>query len=149
MNPAEFFSRLDARGKEYGLGFGPQTRMSNSRKAMEAGEFAKEQGRYERYHEAVFKAFFTDLKDIGDREVIRAIARAIGLDVQALDSALDAGTYLPRLEESSKSAREKGISVAPTFLIQGAGRIAGAQPERVFRAALAEIMKTRPQGKMK
>jgi len=34
------------------------------------GEFAREAGRFEEFHENVFRAFFTDLKDIGRPDVI-------------------------------------------------------------------------------
>ena len=87
MNPEAFFQQLDERGEKMGVRFGPQPLMSNSRLAMQGGEFAKDHGKYDVYHEAVFRAFFTDCKDIGDRSVILEIAGEVGLDATALDAA--------------------------------------------------------------
>jgi hypothetical protein len=53
MDPEAFFRQLDERGRKMGVRFGPQPFMSNSRKAMQGGEFAKEHGKYDAYHEPV------------------------------------------------------------------------------------------------
>ncbi len=136
MNPKAFFRQLDGRGRTMGLRFGPQPLMSNSREALQAGEFAKAHGRYDAYHEAVFRAYFTDCRDIGDRKVILELAREVGLDARQLETALDARTFKPRLDETTRIARAQGISAAPTFLIEGVETISGAQPIETFRAAL-------------
>jgi len=141
MNPEHFFQQLDARGKPLGVRFGPQPLMSNSRKALEGGEFAKEHGRYDAYHEGMFKAFFTDCMDIGDPEVILDVARGAGLDADELRAALDADVYLDRLEETLRLARKKWVRAVPTCFIEGYGTITGAQPIETFRAAFVEAQK--------
>ena len=121
------------RGEKLGVRFGSQTLLSNSRKAMEGGEFAKEAGQYEAYHEAIFKSFFTDGRDIGDREVILRAARSAGLNENNFKAALDNHTYLPHLEKTSQLAKQNGINVAPTFIIKGYGKITGAPSIDRFR----------------
>ena len=146
MNPDAFFRQLDERGKKMGVRFGPQPLMSNSRMAMEGGEFAKEHGKYDAYHEAVFRAFFTDCRDIGDLKVILDLAKGVGLDAIALSAALEDGIYKPRLREASKKAKINGYSAAPTFVINGYGSITGAQPIEHFRKILREVDKgTHPE----
>ncbi len=141
MNPEAFFRQLDERGKKMGVRFGPQPLMSNSSMAMQGGEFAKEHGGYDAYHEAVFRAFFTDCKDIGDRSVILDLAKGVGLDAVALSAALEDGIYLPRLQEVSRMAKKNGFSAAPTFVIDGYGSISGAQPIDTFRTILRGVEK--------
>jgi len=141
MNPESFFQQLDARGKTLGVRFGPQPLMSNSRKALEGGEFAKEHGRYDVYHEGIFKAFFTDCMDIGDRDVILNVAREAGLDAEKMRVDQDAGTYIPHLEETIRMARKNWVRAAPTCFIEGYGTITGAQPIETFRAAFAAAQK--------
>jgi len=119
-----------------GVRFGPQPLMSNSRMAMQGGELAKEHGKHDAYHEAVFRAFFTNCKDIGDQKVILDIAKRVGLDAVVLDAVLERNTYLPRLEETTKKAKANGFSAAPTFVIDGYGSISGAQPIDTFRKIL-------------
>ncbi len=138
MQPARFFQELDAKGKPMGVRFGPQPLMSNSRQAMEAGEFAKEHGAFEAFHEAVFKAFFTDCLDIGNRQVLLNIASNISLDVDALNEALAAGTYLPILKQTTEQAHGLQVRAAPTFVIKGFGILTGAQPLATFQAALRQ-----------
>ena len=112
--------------------------MSNSREALEGGEFAKENSCYDAYHEAVFRAFFTHCKDIGDRAVLLDVAAGVGLDEKAFEAALEDGRYRPRLVETNLLARENRISSAPTFVIEGYGNIIGAQPIEAFREALRQ-----------
>ena len=141
MNPEAFFRQLDERGRKMGVRFGPQPLMSNSRLAMQGGEFAKEHGRYDAYHEAVFRAFFTECKDIGDQEVILDLAKVVGLDVVACRKALEDGIYMPRLHEASRKAKMSGFSAAPTFVIAGYGSLSGAQPIEQFRKILRGVEK--------
>lgn len=142
MNPEAFFRQLDERGKKMGVRFGPQPLMSNSREAMEGGEFAKEHGKYDAYHEAVFRAFFTEGRDIGDRAVILEIAEDVGLDAVALNVALERDIYHPRLQTTTRRAKANGFSAAPTFVIDGYGSISGAQPIDTFRTILRGLEKT-------
>ena len=146
MNPKAFFQQLDERGKKFGVRFGPQPLMSNSRMAMQGGEFAKENGKYDAYHEAVFQAFFSECRDIGDLEVIRDLSKSVGLDSVALSAALEDDIYMPRLQEASRKAKRNGFSAAPTFVINGYGSISGAQPIDQFRKILREVEKvTNPE----
>ena len=110
--------------------------------AMEGGEFAKEHGKYDSYHEAVFRTFFTDCKDIGDRAVLLDLARSVGLDAVALGAALESNMYLPRLQETARMAKANGFSAAPTFVINGYGSISGAQSIDTFRTILRGLENT-------
>ena len=122
-----------------GIHFGPQMLMSNSSKAMQAGEFAKAHGAYEAYHDAVFNAFFTQCKDIGDMSVILEIAQTVGLDSKQLEKELSAGIYHSILKETTHQARSNMVSSVPTFHIEGGGTITGAQPIAQFRAVLKNL----------
>lgn len=115
--------------------------MSNSNLAMQAGEFARDKGLYEPYHEAVFKAFFTDCYDIGKFEVIAEITRKLELDLSELENALAEKTYIQRLEETKQRAAANMVTAAPTFLIDDGPQITGAQPLDTFREALRKLVK--------
>ena len=141
MDPLAFWSQLNLRAESMGIHFGPQKLMSNSSKAMQAGEFAKLHDRYEAYHGAVFNAFFTDCKDIGDTRIILDIAQSIGLDVLPLEKDLDAGMFKPVLEATTQSARSNMITSAPTFIIDGQTTITGAEPIENFRNVLNRFQK--------
>lgn len=136
MNLEAFFRQLDERGQTMGIRFGCQTLISNSRMALAGGEFAKEQGKFESYHEAVFRAIFRDGKDVGNRAVLLKIAGEVGLDTAALSMALKRNTYLSRLQATTQKAKMNGFQGAPTFVLEGYGLISGAQPIDTFRQIL-------------
>jgi predicted DsbA family dithiol-disulfide isomerase len=139
MDTEGFFARLDTQWKSMGVRFNLQPLMSNSRLALEAGEFAKAHGVYDKFHAAVFKAFFTECKDIGQREVIIDIAGSLELDTDQLTLDLENHTYLNVLEETTQSARSMMVSAAPTFVIDGLKPITGAQPLDSFRTLLGKL----------
>ena len=122
-----------------GVRFNLQPLMSNSRLALEAGEFAKEYGMHDTFHEAVFKSFFTECKDIGQKDVLVDIAGSLGLDTDKLVTDLDNHTYLSKLEETTRSAHSMMVSAAPTFIIDGLRPITGAQPLDTFRTVLEKV----------
>ena len=122
-----------------GVRFNLQPLMSNSRLALEAGEFAKEYGKHDEFHEAVFKTFFTECKDIGQRDILLDIAGSLELDSDKLAKDLDNHTYLKKLEETTRAAQKRMVSAAPTFIIDGLRPITGAQPLDTFRTVLEKI----------
>lgn len=136
MKPEQFFNQLDARGRDMGIRFGSQPLMSNSRKALEVGEFAKVHGKYEAYHEAIFHAFFTKCKDIGNEKVILDAAQSAGLDTRLLQKALEDHEFFPVLQKTTEKARQKMVTAAPTFIFSDQETITGAQPIEEFQRVL-------------
>jgi len=130
------YEGLRRSGKEYGIEFGDVTILANSKKAFEASEFAREQGKYDEFHEGLFYAYFTEVRNIGDVEVIMDVASKTGLDTVSLKEALDSGKYLSVLQGVTREARQLGYSGVPAFVIGGKYSITGVQPIVVFREAI-------------
>ena len=135
----EMYTGLRKSGEEYGIEFGDVTILANSRKAFEASEFAREQGKYGELHEGLFYAYFTEVRNIGDEEVIMDVASKTGLDISALKEALDAEKYLPVLQKTTSEARQLGFSGVPAFVVGGKYSIVGVQPVEVFRDAIRKL----------
>ena len=106
-------------GAPFGIRFGELYFMPNSRMVLEASEYAKETGRFEAFHEAVFKAHFTHLADIGQIEVIADLARGCGMDEEALVEHLNGNTYTGRIQEIRREAERIGVGKPPFFIIDG------------------------------
>jgi predicted DsbA family dithiol-disulfide isomerase len=136
---AAMTSRLNSMGALFGLAFQKIVNISNSRLSLEAGEFAKEHGRFNEFHHAIFQAYFTQGKDIGDIGVLTLIGQDTGLDAAALRSALERGKYRKPLEQVRSEAASLGITAAPTFIINDTDRIVGAQPIETFRERLKSL----------
>jgi len=133
------YENLRRTGSQYRIAFGNVTLLSNSRLAMEASEFAREQGKYDLFSEKVFHAYFTDARDIGRKDVVMKVAGAAGLDVEALRDALLEGRYAQRLRESYEEGQRYNITGVPAFIINGKYKIVGAQPLEVFRDTLKSV----------
>jgi predicted DsbA family dithiol-disulfide isomerase len=139
------FPQLDAQKKfrhlrdtaaPYGIIFADIVHISNSRMSLEASEFAKERGRFNQFHSALFRTYFSEGMDIGSLEVLAQTGHDAGLDRDALVQVLQSRKFLPMIENMRKEAARLGVTAAPTFIIEGKDRVVGAQPIEVFRKKL-------------
>lgn len=128
--------RVRQMARQAGLPLDPPQRVSNSRRALEAAEFARERGRHEAFHAAVFRAYFQEGRDIGDWAVLVEIAEEAGLDGEAMPQAVERGAYRAAVEAQIREAHQLGITGVPTFFL-GDLTVVGAQSYEVFRQAMA------------
>jgi predicted DsbA family dithiol-disulfide isomerase len=130
-------ARLDEVGKGAGIEFRFDAiqRSPNTLDAHRLLWLAGTQGRQDALKEALFKAYFMEGRDVGDRSVLTDIAAQVGVegDVAAW-LASDAGKHEVQ-EDLSQSARLQ-ISGVPFFIFEGRVALAGAQPPEVFLQAL-------------
>ncbi len=135
----ERYARLNKTGAPFGIRFGERTFLSNSRLALEASEYARDHEKYDSFHERVFRAYFTDLLDIGNLKIVLNLAREVGLDPEDLHDALEIGFYTSRIEEARHEAARCGINAVPTFIMNDTDKIVGALPLETFREQLKRI----------
>ncbi len=121
-----------------GLEMKPPPLLTNSLLALEATEYAKDQGREEAFSRSVYRAYFQEGQNIGDLEVVLSLAQGVGLDPQEVRLHLQAGTYAARIASFRREAQSLGVSGVPTF-IAGPAQIIGAQSPEVFISALKRI----------
>jgi predicted DsbA family dithiol-disulfide isomerase len=134
---ATLYARVRELSEEADLKLNRPSRISNSRLALQVAEFAKEKGRAREYHEAVFRAYWQDGKDIGDRELLFSLAAQAGLDPEELDAYLKSGQAVAKMDRHLQEVREYGIGGVPTFVI-GNKMVVGAQPYEVLEKLLLE-----------
>ncbi|MDP6347396.1 MAG: DsbA family oxidoreductase [Dehalococcoidia bacterium] len=130
-------SRVLEMAQESGLKLEFRSRISNSRLALQVAEFAKGKGRFKEYHDAVFRAYWQESHDIGDRNQLLSIAVRAGLDIQELKSYLESDLSAASLDQSLEEAMRYGISGVPTFII-GNKKVVGAQPYEVLEGILRQ-----------
>ena len=138
----ERYASINKAGEPFGCRFGDRTFLSYSKPALEASEYARDNGKYDSFHEQIFRAYFTDLLDIGNTEILFKLAQDVGLDPQELKRSLDEGLYRTRIEEAMKEAARYGITAVPTFIIDEVHKIVGAPPLGSFRDQLRSIQRT-------
>ena len=132
---------LDAQLAEAGAGegihfaFDRMERTPNTFDAHRVIWLADRQGVQDAVVEALFRAYFLDARDIGDREVLAQVAGAAGLDVAEF---LESGQGQQEVRADESWARQQGIQGVPFFLIDGgAETISGAQRPETLAAAFA------------
>jgi predicted DsbA family dithiol-disulfide isomerase len=120
---AQMKARMDAEG----LPYGERTMTYNSRLAQELGKWADTQPGGEAIHDALFRAYFVDARDISQPAVLLEIARQVGLPVDAARAVLEKRTFRDAIDADWKLSREYGVTGVPTF-VAGRFGVVGAQP---------------------
>ncbi len=128
----EMFENLRCRGKEYGLNFCDIRLLSNSRKALIVGEYARKVGKNSEFTHEVFKAYFERCLDIGKEAVILEIAQKVGLNIKEVEDCLKNPLYQESFANNCAEAKKLDIWSVPTFIINDKYRITGAQAEQAF-----------------
>ena len=128
---------------EEGLDVGKRPKVSNTHRALMAGEYARaeEPERFPAFHEALFKGYFAEGRDLGDPTVVEDLARSSGLDVGRMTKALDDGEYEEAITATTDAARELGITGTPTFVFDKRFAVVGAQSTEALLQAIDEALK--------
>lgn len=133
-------AQMRARMAAEGLPYGERTMTYNSRLAQELGAWADTQPGGEKIHDALFRAYFVEAKNIGDPAVLVEIAVSIGLPEGKAREVLEKRTFRGAVEADWQKSREYGVTGVPTFVI-GRNAVVGAQPydvlEQLVQAAKA------------
>ena len=114
--------------------------MVNSRRALEAAEYAREQGRHERFHEIVFRKFYGEGQDMSRWDVLRAAAEEAGLDPEEMQKGVESGRYREVVDAHIREAHSLGITGVPAYVLGEKYLIMGAQPYEVFRQAMGQLL---------
>lgn len=136
-------SHLELRGEAAGIEFRRgRTFTPNSHLALQAGEWAQEHGTLDQlhaYHRALFKAFFTDFEDLSDPEVLVRHAEEVGLDHEALRTALETKAYEEQVNQGIQHSYNIGVTGIPTFIINDQYAVVGAQDYEIFERVLEKF----------
>lgn len=120
---------------ELGLPLADREKTYNSRLAQELAKWAESKGKGDAFHEAVFRAFFAEGKNIGDVNELAAIAKSVGLPGEEARSVLESRKFREAVDADWLRSRELGITAVPTFVVDRRA-IVGAQPYEVLEKFL-------------
>ena len=94
----------------------------------------------------LFKAYFEDGLDIGDRNVLLDIAEGIGLDRAMTERLIDSDADLEDIRARDAHAREHGVTGVPTFVLGNTHVVPGAQPPELWTRVMDEIAEQNADG---
>ena len=120
-----------------GLPYERRTHTYNSRLAQELAKWADSQPGFERIHDALYKAYFAEGRNIGDPQVLINIAERVGLPRGGALEVLTLRTFKDAVDADWQHAIQSGISGVPSF-VMGGKRLVGAHPYDVLAERLRE-----------
>jgi predicted DsbA family dithiol-disulfide isomerase len=112
--------------------------IANSFDAHRLIQLAKKHGLGGAAEEALFKAYFTDGRDISDHNTLMQIGIETGLRVVEIGEMLNSDAYAADVKNDLRQAQELGINGVPFFVFDNKYAISGAQPVAVFRDGLQQ-----------
>lgn len=103
----------------------------NTFKAHLLTQYAQAVGKHRETSRAIFKAYFTDGRNIGLDDVLLDIAREVGLDIETVETVLRSATDRAALRKLEQAQAERGVNSVPLFIV-GNRAVSGAQREEVL-----------------
>ena len=89
--------------------------------------------------EALFKAYFTDNKELADKELLQKIVEDAGLDAEEVKEVLSSDKYKDEVLLDEREAARYGIHAVPFFVVGQYG-ISGAQSVDGMKATIMKVM---------
>jgi predicted DsbA family dithiol-disulfide isomerase len=142
LDPHDMYLQMKARMDDEGLPYGERTHTYNSRLAQELGKWGDTIEGGEVLHDAFYRAYFVDRRNLGDPEVLLDIVKANGLSVEAASEVLEQRSFSDAVDTDWNKSRQYGVTGVPTFVAGGQG-VVGAQPYEVLEQLMGEVGATR------
>jgi predicted DsbA family dithiol-disulfide isomerase len=89
----------------------------------------------DRIVEALFRAYFVEGRNIGDRSVLTAIAEAAGMDTALVSQLLASDADRELVRQEVDLAQQMGVTGVPTFILANRYAVIGAQAPRQLAQA--------------
>jgi predicted DsbA family dithiol-disulfide isomerase len=121
------YNRMKALMESEGLPYSRRTHTYNSRLAQELAKWADTMQDADGIHGALYRAYFVDLRNIGDPSVLAEVARSVGLPAEPVHDVLLNRTFKEAVDADWEKARRYGITGVPSF-VAGTYKLVGAHP---------------------
>src|ERR1041384_3137731 len=127
IDPEAAYQRMKGLMDAEGLPYGRRTHTYNSRLAQELGKWADTQPCGAALHDALYKAYFVDARNIGDPELLVGLAASVGLPADEARAVLAERRFKDAIDADWAKSAQYGVTGVPTFVAGGYG-VVGAQP---------------------
>ena len=127
IDPEAAYARMKTLMDAEGLPYGRRTHTYNSRLAQELGKWADAQPGGAALHDALYKAYFVEARNIADIDLLVEIAASVGLPAEEARAVLDERRFSDEIDADWQKSSQYGVTGVPTFVAGGYG-VVGAQP---------------------
>jgi len=135
-------SHLQSVADSVGLTMEPRDVIINSRRALGAAELARERGRFDAMHHALFKAHWEGGGRLEDVEDLVRVGSEAGLDAAELRDAIETDRYAAVIDENRRIASSVGIDAIPAHIFGRRYLVLGAQPYEVLKQVVDRLRDT-------
>lgn len=133
----QMFASVTEMGRNEGLRLDfERAVVANSLRAHRFAHLAKVHGKQLQAEELLFKAHFTDGKNIDDPEVLAQLGEQIGIGAAVVREMLASDAYVEDVRRDQYEAYQIGVRGVPFFLFNNKYAVSGAQESRVFLSVL-------------
>ncbi|CUH53570.1 DsbA family oxidoreductase [Shimia marina] len=89
--------------------------------------------------DALFAAYFTEGRDIGDTDVLADIADSAGMDAAVVRKLLVSNSDVEDIRNRDAHSRQMGVNSVPTFIVANQHAVPGAQPADLWLRVIADL----------
>jgi len=138
----ELDAQIVAVGETEGIHFAPDRieRTPNTVDAHRLIWLADQHGVQDAVVEALFRAYFTEGRDISNRQALIDVVAEAGLDRHRAEALLKNDDGLETFMEAEGLSRRHRVDGVPFFIINGKITLAGAQQPDAFLAAFSQAL---------
>jgi predicted DsbA family dithiol-disulfide isomerase len=133
-------AQVTAAGQDEGIAFAFDKilRTPNTLDAHRLIWLADQEGLQDAVVQAVFRAYFSEGRDISRIAVLLDVVAEAGLNRDRAEAVLNSDEGLAAIRAAEEQARDEAVQGVPYFLINGEVALSGAREPRVFLDAFAQ-----------
>jgi predicted DsbA family dithiol-disulfide isomerase len=136
---------MKLKGRSIGLEFNfDDTKSTNTFDAHRLLHLAKSKGLQNEAEKILFKAYFKDGKQVGNRQELIEIGVEIGIDPMEVTQTLETDRFATEVRDDEQLGQELGIRGVPFFVVNRKYGISGAQPVEHFVNVLQKARSEEP-----
>lgn len=136
---------VNLRAKAAGLKMVQREIIPSTRRAHEATEYARAQGKIDPFRAALLRRYWSEGQSLWEWSTLRGAAEEAGLDPDETQRAVEEGRYRTVVEEAFRQAHAMGVNSVPTYVLADQIVIQGSQNYSVFKNAM-ERLGAQPRG---
>ena len=138
----DFEDSIVKNGKELGFKFDyfEDMRIFNTFDAHVLLDFAKEFDKQKELKIRLMEAYFSERKDISNREVLLQEVEKVGLNINKASQILDDKEVREQIQVEEKQILARGINSVPTMIFNGGQAMNGAYPVETYKQVLSELV---------
>ncbi|MDI6022012.1 DsbA family oxidoreductase [Leucobacter sp. UT-8R-CII-1-4] len=118
-------------------------RHANTSRAHRVLHLAKSQGLQAEMQDRLFRAYFSEGRQVSDVETLAELGEEVGLDADEVRDAYNDETFEDAVERDITRARMLGVNGVPYFLFEEKYAVSGAQSAETFANVLEQVQSFR------